>query len=258
VIKRVNFTGRRRIPRSHVEVSLSEGQPRQLTAHIDLTGISFPPAAEVMLEATSAGSQMVERIPCGVVSQLAPPANHVLKEAEGENLFFTLKVIDREQTLGRLLGIAEHIRPERAGTPQASGRRGILPVEPADLGQELWRLEFKDQEVVLHVNRDIPNLKERIHSDPALYAAIYPEIVRRVLTSAIAANVDIDEEEERWPVLWQRFGRDLHPTKQRPPSCDDPAADQEEWIEDVVQAFCEAHQFKDKYQQALAALDGDQ
>jgi len=257
MIKRVNFTGRRRIPRSRVDTVVFDGTPRRFSAAVNLANMDFPADAEVVLEATSAGSSIVERISCGVASQLQQPTNRQLLEVEGENFFFALKVIDRQKTLGRILGIAEQIRPERAGQPAAGGRRGILPIEPAELGQELWRLEFKDQDVILLVNKDVPGLKDRARCDPLFYATVYPEVVRRVLKEAILEDVDIDEDSERWAVLWLRFGRDLHPTKQIPPKSNE-SDDHDEWIDEVVAAFCAAHEFKAKYLNAMCDSDGEQ
>jgi hypothetical protein len=134
---------------------------------------------------------------------------------------------------------------------------GILPIEPHDLGQEMWRLEFKDQDVVLYVNERIPELKDWARAEPLFYAVVYPEVVRRVLTRAIDENADVEEDDdERWQVLWQRFGRDLHPTKQKPPGSDDPEEDREEWVDEVVAAFASAHQFKDTYLAAMSQGDG--
>ena len=256
MIKRVNFTGRRRIARSRIAIDATDGPPRRVTAAIDLAGASLSPDAAVVLEATSAGSNVVERIECGMVHQLRPPTNYLLREVEGENVYFTLKVIDRQERIGRILGIAEYLRPDRAGSQSTGGRRGILPIEPHDLGQELWRLEFKDQDVVLYVNDKVPELKDRARSDPLFYAAVYPQVVRHVLAQAIKEDVDIDEDEDRWPVLWLRFGRDLHPTKAVPPGIDESDEDQAEWIDEVVAAFAEVHKFKDKYLSALVGNAG--
>jgi hypothetical protein len=191
------------------------------------------------------------------VESIQPPVNRSLVEVEGENVFFTLKVVDRMKLLGRILGIAEHIRPQRAGKQTAAGRRGILPIEPADLGQELWRLAFREQDVFLLVNKAVAGLVDRAHSDPVFYTAVYPQVVRHVLAHAIAENVDVDEEDdERWPIQWLRFGKNLHPSKEKPPKVDDTEEEREEWIETVVEAFCDTHAFKDKYQSAVQAGNG--
>ncbi len=254
-IKRVNFTGRRRIARDRVDIAVYDGQPRTFDATINLEGLSFLPHAAVYLEATCAGSTVIERFQFGEVGNVQPPPSRALAKLEGENVFFTLKVVDRTEQFGRILGIAEYIRPQRAGKQTVTGRRGILPIEPFELGQQLWRLDFRnDHDVFLLVNKNAPGLIERVRSDPLFYAAIYPEVVRQILVAAIARDVELDEEDERWPVLWLRFGKELHPAKERPPKADDPEEDREAWIEEIVDSFCEMHALKDKF---LAATSGN-
>ncbi len=255
MIKRVNFTGRKRIPRDRIQIEVFDGSPRTFHATINLEESSLLPKAAVCLEAMCAGSTVIERFDCGEVGNLRPLRNQALREVEGENVFFTLKVIDRTELIGRLLGIAENIHPERSGKPTISGRRGILPIEPRDLGEEIWRLEFS-QIVCLLVNDKIPGLVDRARSDPLFYAVVYPEVVRRVLTEAIKQNVDIDENDDRWPVLWLRFAKHLHPSKADPPRPDDQNDDKEDWIEEVAKAFCDTHTMKAKYLAALANANG--
>jgi hypothetical protein len=256
MIKRVNFTGRRRIPRDRVQIEVLDGRPRRFNALINLDDISLLPHAAVFLEAMCAGSTVIERFPCGEVGDLQVIRDRPLDEIEGENVFFTLKVIDRTERFGRILGIAENIRPERSGKQTAAGRRGILPIEPKDLGEEIWRLEFREHDVFLLVNDKILGLVDRARTDPLFYSVVYPEVVRCILAKAIEENVEIDEDEDRWPVLWQRFGKDLHPDRSDPPKSDDVEEEKDDWIEDVVKAFCETHSLKAKYLAGLVSANG--
>jgi hypothetical protein len=257
MIKRLNFTGRRRIPRKRVDIAVHDGQPRTFDAAIHLEGFDFPRHAAVYLEATCAGSALVKRFDFGEVDDIQPPQDRTLADLEGQNVFFTLKVVDRTEQFGRILGIAERIRPQKAGKQTVAGRRGILPIEPVDLGQQLWRLDYREHDVFLLVNKNVPGLIDRVRSDPLFYAAVYPELVRQILTSAIAENVEPDEEDDRWPILWLRFGQQLHPAKEKPPKPDDPKDDRENWVEEVVEAFCEMHALKDKYIAAMAGSEGE-
>jgi hypothetical protein len=258
MIKRVNFTGRRRIPRTQVHIEVHDGKPRTFDAVIELDVASLPPHAGVFLEAMCAGSTVIERFDCGLVERLKPLQRRQLREVEGENVFFTLKVIDRSERFGRILGIAENIRPERSGKQTAAGRRGILPIEPRDLGEELWRLEWREHDVYLLVNNQVPGLVDRSRGDPLFYALVYPEVVRSVLRRAIEENVDLNGEDDgRWPTLWQRFGRQLHPQKSEPPKPDDAQEDRDEWVDEVVQAFCDSHQMKTKYLTTCDAAGDD-
>lgn len=174
MIKRVNFTGRRRIAREHVEVEIYDGQPRRFDAHIDLKNLNFLPHASVVMEAMCAGNSLVSRFHFGTVDTLVPPPDRLLHDLSGEHVFFTLKVIDRSERFGRILGIAENVRAAKGGTLTAVGRRGILPIERVDLGQQLWRLEYREHDVFLLVNKQVSELATRAGNDPLFYAVVYP------------------------------------------------------------------------------------
>lgn len=256
MIKRVNFTGRKRIPRNRVEIEVYDGAPRQFAASIDISQYGFPADAEVVIEATCAGSTNICRFEFGNAGELKQPKDCLLAGLAGENVFFSLKVVDRTDEFGRILGIAENIRPIKAGKQTSTGRRGILPIERVPMGQELWRLDFKDQDVFLCVNEDVENLSERFGFDPLFFTTIYPGIIRTILYRGIGEQPDIDSDDDRWPVLWLNFGRRLHSAHSDPPAPDD--VDQcEEWVEDVVEQFCRLHRLRQKYDEAGSVSWGD-
>ncbi len=252
MIKRVNFTKRRRIPRDRVQIELLPGLPRRFTASLNLDGLSLSRSSAIFLEAMCAGSPVIERFPCGEVRQPLTLREKPLGEIEGENVFFTLKVVDRAERFGRIEGIAENIRPVRS-KQESAGRKAILPIEPAKLGEQLWRLEFRQENVFLLVNSEVPGMVDRAHADPLFFALVYPEIVRQVLTRAFRENAEPEEEEERWPSYWLRFGRSLHPDRTNPAALIE-EEDRGEWIDEVVKTFCDKHRLKDRYFQALGGL----
>jgi hypothetical protein len=249
MIKRFNFTGRKRVPRKRVAIEVYDGKPRTFAAAIDLDGMGFLNSAEVKLEATCAGSNVVKRFDFGTVEKIVPPAGSQLEDLEGENVFFSLKVIDKSERFGRILGIAENIRPVHAGKQTATGRRGILPVEHAELGNELWRLDFKENDVFLLVNRNVSGVSERFGYDPLFFAVLYPNIIRTILHRAIEEQPDVDAQDDRWPVLWLNFGRKLQSEHAYPPPPDESEAC-DEWVEDVVSQFCNLYRLKAKYAEA--------
>jgi hypothetical protein len=223
---------------------------------LTLADENLPPNAAAYLEATCAGSNIVQRFDLGTIEN-PNLVDRELTEVEGENVFFSLKIVDTSQWFGRLLGIAQNIRPERSSEDSTAGRRGILPIEPAELQQQLWRLEFRDHDVFLLVNKDVPDLRDRVRSDPLFYAAVYPELVRQILFRALEQDSEIVEDEERWPAMWLRFGKNLHPEHEPPPLEGDNDEEREEWVEEVVNAFCESHLLKNKYLAAVPANGGD-
>ncbi|QDV45812.1 hypothetical protein Enr13x_57150 [Stieleria neptunia] len=246
MIKRVNSLGRKRVSRDCVAIAVDDGDPRSFTANIDFGEHVWDPNASVVMEATCAGSSLVRRYSCGTVGQLKQPKQLPLSDLHGHNVFFSLKIIDRSEHIGRLLGVAENIKPLTTGKQTVSGRKGILPVERAPLGQELWKLEFRDHDVYLLVNENVPGLSESIRSDPVFFSLIYPQVMRQVLTRAINEGAEPDENDDRWPVLWLAFGRKLHPDHEDPPPPDDTEA-AEEWTEIVVQSFCDLHELRSKF-----------
>lgn len=258
MIKRVNFTGRCRIPRDRVRLEIEAGPPPVVTAAIDVADLDFPASAAVVLEAMCAGSPLVERIECGEVGRLRPPKHHRLDRVRGRQIFFTLKVVDRAERYGRILGLAENVRPAWRDRDDRE-LEGILPIEVVELGQEIWRLEFTPHHVFLLLDGDVPDIASRIRTDPTFYALVFPEVVRRVLERALAEG-DLDEEEEdrRWQAAWLRFGQTLHPDGERPPAGRERQEEWEGWTEEVVRAFCERHALKDAYRRALAGRDGDE
>ena len=255
MIKRINSLGRKRIARDSVAIAVHDGQPRRFSATIELPDNGWPQDAVVVMEAMCAGSPIVKRFNCGTIGNLASPRDVALEGITGQNVFFALKVIDQTERIGRLLGIAENIRPIETGKQTEAGRRGILPVESVStLGQQLWQLDFRDHDVYLLVNDSVPGLSERMRSDPMIYSLVYPEVVRQILKRAIEQNIDIEEVEDRWPYLWLSFGKNLHPEREKPPSPDDEES-KEDWIEHVVASFCSMHALRDKYSVTLNRLD---
>jgi hypothetical protein len=256
MIKRVNFTGRRRLTRECVSIVVHAGSPRTFDAAIDLSGSRMPDTAAVYIEATSAGSSVVQRFSFGTAGRISPPVDRQLTDVDGQNVFFHLKVVDQTERVGRLLGVAERIRPEEADTSDEAGSVGILPIEEADLGQQLWRLEFGESDVTLLVNSEAPDLKGRLKWDPSFFAAIYPAVVNMILKAALDGGDLEDEDATRWQTQWLRFGKSLHPEGAEPPILD--ADDQQEWVDEVVSAFAERHCLRDLYVKAAPVYEEDE
>jgi hypothetical protein len=257
MIKRINSLGRKRISSSQVAIAVRDGDPRRFSATIDLPENDWPGDAIVVMEAMCAGSSNVKRIDCGTVNRLDVPQDTLLDGITGKNVFFSLKVIDRSERIGRILGVADNLRPIQTGKQTEAGRRGILPVEAVSLGQRLWRLEFREHDVFLLVNQDVPGLSERMRSDPMIYSLVYPEVIRRVMSKAIDENVDLDDDDDRWQTLWLKFGRNLHPARENPPSAHEDE-DAEEWIDQVVDGFCQMHGLRDRFASALKGSGSDE
>jgi len=258
MIKRLNFTHRSRIPRRAVDIVVHDGEKRRFEAGIDLDESDFPSDASVFVEATSSGSPSVMRFDFGTVGHLQPPSakDRMLSDIAGENVIFNVKVVDQSDDIGRILGIAQGLRPAVKGDEDASGRQPILPVDPQDLGQRVWRVRFSEHGVYLQVNRHIPQIKEVARGHQMFFALVYPEVVRRVLAHVVLVEGQdqLTDERNDWRNQWLRFGMRWHPARSGSPAApfEQGVVSQEnremveDWIDDIVIAFCDYFGMRDR------------
>lgn len=245
MIKRVNSTGRRRIPQQNVQIEVFDGDPRSFDASINLTGFAVPDDARLVMEATCAGSSRVARFEWGTVASPTPPPDRLLQGLAGQHVYFTLKIVDGRDPFRRLLGVAENIRPLKGGKKTATGRQGILPVElSGDLGDEPWRVEYRPADVFLLINDKLSFLRDQLRSDPLVYSLIYPQVVRQVLKQVLSDKAD-DDLPDAWQTRWRAFAVQLHPERLAPPD-DEGAEEQDDWIDEVVNQFCRQHELRQR------------
>jgi hypothetical protein len=249
MIKRINSLGRKRIAQDCLEVAIHEGQPYRFSASVHLPDVDWPFDANVVLDVYGSGSSAVKRFYCGTAGNLLNLKDVLCDGITGLHLHFSVKVIDQSEKIGRLLGIGHKMIPNATSPSNREGRRGILPIELANLGHQLWSVEFRDQDVFLVVNEMVPGLASSMRSDPAIYCLVYPQVIRQILTRAIDQNIDLEEIEDRWPYHWLSFGKSLHPEHTDPPFLEDDDG-KEDWIEQVVSSFCQKHLLRDKFSHA--------
>lgn len=251
--RRVNFTGRRRIPRRDVSLSLTEREGvRWFDATLRLDGSGLPKDAMVYVEAYHKTDYM--RYSFGTVGSLSRPDNADLGPlAHIDNLHFRVKVVDR---FGRILAEADRLRPEAP-----VGRVPILPVQPSnDLGNQVWRLTFDEGGPLLELNLAVPFVLDKARGDPRLFFYVYPVVLREVLihmvmVEGIAEPADPDEE---WHMHWLRFATHYggpHPDVLDPRHNDFEETEVTRWIETVVTEFCNLH--ADKWRHLIEMEQGE-
>jgi hypothetical protein len=254
VIRRLNYTGRRRIARTHVTVRLLPGEDGvwSFAAEFDLSGFNFPKNANVFVEAYNLTSYM--RFPFGTVGATAVPLDLRLAEITPSPLpKFRLKVVGAGARRGLLLAVADKLVPLRPEQDEAH-RQSLLPVEFRDLGDRLWRLDLSDWPV-LELNRRVSDIGEAARSADSFLALVYPEVVRRILHEAVVnlGQTDPELDESDWPSLWLRYVCGLGGVELPPEGEGEEArARQEEWIDAAVQAFCRGREARARFERALA------
>lgn len=233
--KTLNYTGRKKIPRDRIEISLRDdvnGERRFDATIRDLCDL-VPSDARVLLIPNVGSSSM--RFDFGQAGQIKPPADRTLSEIDrGERVLFRLIAVDDRQGNGRILAAADRLT---AGN-RSDTREWLLPLRTEDLGQALWRVALeRGAPPELLVSSRVPGLAERIAHDPLLVGAVLPEALRQVLTF-MAANAEWEAEHgERWRAfIVDLVGEDAAEQLESGESV-------EEIVQQAVQVFTRRHRF---------------
>ncbi len=152
MIRRFNYTGRKRILRNRVSVSLQEIPEAQLAfdATVKLDGLALPEQAKIFIEAYR--RDYFKRFACGTVASPEFPKNLVLENLHPQALImFRIKVVDNN---GRILAVADRVIPKRTEDEPAD-RLCLLAVDFINLGQAVWRIDLTGDWPSLQLNRDI-------------------------------------------------------------------------------------------------------
>ena len=229
MIRRFNRTGRISIPSGRATVTL-----RRLERNGRGASSAGERDARVRVEAWRGNA--FQRWDWGRVGAPTEPAERarILTDVP-ETSQFRVSVIAADDS-GRLLGLADKLRPR---LPVES----LLPLVPADLGGEVWRLDYGqgDDIVVLRVNRNIPDFDRTVRTDPAFRGLVMPQVLRSVLERALLVErEDPGDPEGRWSA-WFDLTRSILSDREAPSvsgdAQDDEIAQADRWIEAVVAAF---------------------
>jgi hypothetical protein len=261
VQRRFNSTGRRRIPRSKIDIALERAADLSVTPsararlNLDdlLNGRNIPGDAIVAIEAYYRTSSM--RFACGTVANLMPPERMVLSDIDkGGAVRFRVLVIAPDGS-GRILAAADGLRP--SSSDNGADRQALLPMRETDISNELWKIEVDYRTgPVLLVNNRVPGLAAQIRKDPLLQGLILPHAFRAILQN-LNPNGESDDD-DLWGDNWRRFLVGLGvPTEADEP--DDPDS-VEEWIESAVKVFSDIKEFAErvKLYEHPEAHDGSQ
>lgn len=249
MIRRFNYTGRAKIARKRVDISLfKDNEGKYFRAKIDLDGLDFPPDAKVYIEANYKG--VYQRFFFGTAAQITEPGDTRLNELpETELAYFDISVVDENGKAGLLLGKAKGIAVSSDGAP--NDRIPLLPVNPADLKHQFWRLSFDtsdDGRPVLEINKNIPDIFEMARNDIKFISLVYPAAFRGVLFKLIEQG-DFDAGEDSWVFQWIKFVTTMLGVKHLPDTDTESGftPEQEAWVDDCVNEYCKKLQLFEKF-----------
>jgi hypothetical protein len=245
-IRRLNYTGRKRIRREDVSISLN-GKPGEIaTFDANLTRLAeykLPDSARVFVEARLQTRWM--RFEFGTVGAITPTADRRLTEFDStDGVLFSVKVTASADKAGKLLAEADRI-PVRFPGDVEERRSPLLPVKSEDIGHEVYRVDFTGTEPVLLVNRAAGD-KDTLARSPMFMALVYPAALREILTRIlhIEGIDDLDDDGDNWEARWLRFAASLPGMGSVPAKDGD---DQDQWINDAVAAFAKHQTMLDRF-----------
>lgn len=244
-----NFTGRKTIPHNAVHIDVHADGTFDMTCQFERFG--FPAEARVYVEAFTSGSHAVVRFPFGSVDAPQPPNDRSLGTLAASTVLFNVKVVDESTDSGLLLGVAEGVHGRGDGIWEDASQQSLLPVNPTDLDQQVWRLTFDPARPWLEVNNRIDGIMEIARTDPTFFALVYPSVVRAVLSRICFDDeyTDVDGDLGDWRAQWLRWAVHWHPDNERPPESE--VSEQPElwqaWINAVVDQFCRNHTVRELF-----------
>lgn len=238
----INFTGRQRIERGDIALTVSgpEAGPKQFHLTLDLGEYELPPEARVVVEASRQTTW--RRFDFGTVADPRPREECTLTEfGSAQGVIFRVKVVAPEgkEAAARILAQADSVTP---GDPdQEGGGESLLPIDwnEGPMGEELYRIEFGETGVLLRVNKQALAAKtwHTLTDGPAFRALALPAILRQVLTYIVL----VERSDEGWRGQWLRLAATTFGAGQPPlvGEGEEPdAAVAAEWIDRAVEGYC--------------------
>ncbi|MBX2905167.1 MAG: hypothetical protein KF744_03960 [Taibaiella sp.] len=252
MIRKFNYTNRKKIPHEFIDISLSiVAGATHFNASINFPENSFPENAKVYIEPYYGPSYL--RFDFGTVKNTIQPSATDIGELKriSDKVYFRIKVVDESVENGLLLGFADKIPTVDDGDPD--GRTSILYVNAVEMDtNEVWRVNFStdpDGMPILEVNRSIDGIRELAKNDAYFFALVYPSAIRQILRKVIDDG-DFDDSSDTWSAKWVKFCRTTLGVTSLPRSKDN-EEECEAWADSAVRAFCKRYKTLEGYKKQL-------
>jgi hypothetical protein len=242
VIRRYNYTGRKAINRSDANMRIEDG-PLRFHAALALDNYGLLPDAKVFVEAYRQTNWM--RFDFGTVGAVKAPGDLRLSEFDTrEGILFRVRVTATANPEGRLLAEADQISPVHIKETGEETREPLLPIKPADLGEEVFRVDFSDRPILL-INNQFGDWRALARS-PFFVCMALPQTLREILTRVLRVEGYFETEDpEDWRARWLRFAAALPGSSEPPEEEDTDSFD--DWINGAVAAFARMHGMKARF-----------
>jgi hypothetical protein len=263
MIRKFNYTGRKKIERNSISVRLVKDKTPHpyFDLKITLNPHDYPPDAELYVEAYDRTSFM--RFRCGTLKNpVLPEDRHLTEIHSTDAILFRVKVVDPSSHHGRILAAADRLTS--IGESQEDTKHiSLLPVTYEDIGMEIWKLDFWDTGPVLIVNNKIEsvNITETVKTSDLFFSLVYPSVLREILLRILVIDdAFADDDPELWQNLWLAFVENLPDVEKITDKNEFQNFSQNQdffirWIDtDAVPAFCRKFGIKEKFETDIGRI----
>lgn len=257
-MRRFNYTGRRRIPESDVQIALAPQQDGSLGFKLALNLKNvlppLPPTTHLIVEAYD--GPLFERFEMGPAQEQMEVAAALKTFGPSHSPLFRVKLVEPSDPKGR---IAAHAQAIRAQTPgEDAHARSLLHVTARRLDDLVFKLEFPEDGYTyptLVINESLADPNDlgakALAKHPIFASVVMPQAFKEVLTHLIFIDqTDADSSEDSWQEKWLLFGERLAGSS-APDSQDFAAA--RDWIDRATEAFARRIQAIERFKQVIAS-----
>jgi hypothetical protein len=236
MIRKFNYTGRKKINRTNIEISLfGDDKLKQFDAEIKLDDLNLPSNASVYIEPYYHFSFM--RFKFGTVEKISPPNETLITEIPfSDILYFRIKVVDEIGKHGQLLAYADKIKPISSEDGHDK-RKSLLPVRfSTPLRYQPYRLIFAENSPILEISKNISNQKDLLKSKE-FASLVFPSIVKEIAAKIASEYFEYIDFEGHWVADWYKYFTNVIEADKLP---DGKNSNEEmiEWVNSVVDKFC--------------------
>ncbi len=251
MLKRINYTDRRRIPRGQIAVKIDPTDPASFTLDLPSDVVADPDTQVAYVDITSAGSSEVLRHKIALTDDGLDRGPYPLGRIHWKKAIFDVKVVETAgDDPGRIVRRASRIKAVGPGGESEEGAtHQLLATIREPLGEQVWALRFGEP-VTLVINDALAMTEEQFVATQAFASLVFPELCRRAVEWAVVTEgvlpSDITPDDTRAAALWVRFAMETAPDAPCPipPTGGWKPNDRQEldeWIDMVVSALCRRH-----------------
>ncbi len=216
---------------------------------LDLSDLRLPASARVCLVGKARDTEKV--FDAGTVASPKTIFNESLDGIDKQHPFH-VRILVFDDGDKRILASCEKLS---AYESEEGSLQSLLPVEPVDLGEQLWRVAASDGErPILQVSNDMDiGMLDLIKNDVRVQALVIPEAIRRSVEHLLRSLKDMDDDDS-WQNRWIRYFDGLGIEMPDIQGDDEISATTADWVENTVSQV--AHNLKLR-SKTVSALPGD-